>query len=416
MRKPLLTLLFLLGLTLAYTQSLREIYQAGVKAYEQQDYVLFKQKMKTIDSLRPNYPPVIYNLAGASSLLKDSTSSLSYLRQYVKMNATQSLEEDADFAWVSTLKSYQNVKQLQSELSAIIDFESTFQLDLQKDHVESITYDKKKKNYYLGAVRDGSIWKLKEDGSLSRWNQPAPNAWSVMGLELSKNGRILWACTSAMENYAALQEGDKGKVSVLKYNVKNGKLLETFALPADHTFGDLISDNEGNIYISDGTQNKIYWISKKTGILELYVDFKELAFNLQGLTYSRELNAFFVSDYIDGIYKVENQEIKKLGLANDIQIKGIDGLYFYKNKLIGLHNGTIPNRIVCYTLNEDGNKIVAEEILAQAGMLGEPTQGFILGNKFIFIANSPWESYDREGNFAPEEDSELVIGEITLKK
>ena len=65
-----------------------------------------------------------------------------------------------------------------------------------------------------------------------------------MGLEVSKDEKTLWVSTTSMTNYEDYVQSEDGFASVLKYDLKNGKLLETFALPGGHNFGDLISDDK----------------------------------------------------------------------------------------------------------------------------------------------------------------------------
>ena len=86
-------------------------------------------------------------------------------------------------------------------------------------------------------------------------------------------------------------------------------------------------------------------------------------------------------------------------------------MYFIDNSLIGLHNGTNPNRVIKYTLSSDQRAIIGKNVLAQGGSLGEPTQGVWIDGQLHFIANSPWGAYDQDGNFNPEGET-VVIGII----
>ncbi|WP_436517142.1 TPR end-of-group domain-containing protein [Ekhidna sp. To15] len=413
MRKLFYTILTISTLT-SSAQGLRELYQEGVQAYEQQDYTLFNKRMYSIDSMRPNYPAVVYNLASSYALLGNPDKSLEVLNKYILMDATQNFSEDKDFVSLEELPAFKAIQVKQNYLTERLDFKKTIEFQLLASHPESITYSEKQKAFFIGGVRDGNIWKIEEGQEPALWAESTKNSWSVMGLEISKDQKVLWACTSSMNVYENFDQNEEGFASVLKYNLKNGELLETFALPRGHNFGDLIVDNEENVYISDGTSNQLYWISKKKGELEVFVDLSERVFNLQGLTLNETQSALFVSDYIDGVYKVNlaTREFEKLKIeSNDVLIKGIDGLYYDNGSLIGLHNGTNPNRIVRYQLSSDEDKIIAKKTLGQAGTLGEPTQGVWIKDKFYFIMNSPWGAYDKDGNFSPDGDK-IIIGII----
>ncbi|MEQ9008498.1 MAG: hypothetical protein RLP12_11475, partial [Ekhidna sp.] len=392
MRKTIY-LLFTLTTFSCSAQSLSEIYQEGLKAYEEKNYEGFKEKMFTIDTMRPNYPAVVYNLAGGYALTGELAKAIETLEKYILMDATQDFSEDADFASLLDLENFKTIKKKQNSLSETIEIEQTYSILLQESHPESMAYSKKQKTFFIGGVRDGTIWEVKEGREPKLWAGSAKNSWSIMGLQVSSDEKTLWACTSSMNNFQEYNQSEEGFASVLKYDIKNGKLLETYALPGGHNFGDLITDKAGNIFISDGTANKLYWISNKKGELVEFADLSREVFNLQGLTFDDSEEYLYLSDYIDGIYKIDikTKNLEKLKIeAEDVLIKGIDGLYFTDNSLIALHNGTNPNRVVKYTLSVDQRAIIGKEVLAQGGVLGEPTQGVWLEGQLHFIMNSPW--------------------------
>lgn len=397
----------------ASAQSLRELYQAGLEAYEADDYRGFKEKMFSIDTMRPNYPPVIYNLAAGYALLEDVDMSLKTLNKYILMDATQDFSEDEDFSSLTDNSQFKMILEKQKELTRDIPVNVAYEFPLLESHSECITFSKKQDAFFLGGVRDGKIWKITKGEEPVLWADSQENSWAVMGLEVSQDAKTLWACTSAMTNFEGLKEEDTDKASVLKYDLRKGTLLETFAVPSNHAFGDMITDSKGNVFVSDGAANQLYWVSIETGKLEVFADLDGTIINLQGLTFNNDESAIYLSDYIDGIYKLDmrSKNIQKLLVPNDVLLKGIDGLYFANNTLIGLHNGTLPNRVITYALNANGDAIVSKTINAQAGVLGEPTQGTIIDGQLYYIANSPWGAYDREGNFSPDKKS-VVIGAI----
>lgn len=413
MRKTiyLLLLLFIFDIS---AQTLREIYQQGVQAYESNDYYTFTSKMATIDSMRPNYPAVVYNLAGGYALTGNPEKSLEVLNKYILMDATQDFTKDKDFLSIIEHPTFQRIKKKQEELSEIIEPSETLTYPIRASHPESITYAKKQKAFFIGGVRDGNIWKIEEDKTPQIWAEAPKHSWSVMGLSVAPDGNTLWACTSSMSNYADYNQSEEGYASVLKYDLKSGKLLETFTLSGGHNFGDLIIDDKGNAFISDGIANKLYWISSDNQQLEVYADLSNQVFNLQGLAFDADKKNIYLSDHIDGIYKLnlQTKKAKKLLIEkDDILIKGIDGLYFDDNSLIGMHNGTKPNRVVKYFLSADGDALSGKETMAQGGSLGEPTQGVWINESLFYIMNSPWNAYDQDGNFNPESES-LIIGVI----
>ncbi|MBV6646243.1 MAG: hypothetical protein KI790_12380, partial [Cyclobacteriaceae bacterium] len=245
-----------------------------------------------------------------------------------------------------------------------------------------------------------------------------PNAWAVMGLDISPNEKHLWACTAALPEFEAYADNDKGKSSILKYDLKTGKLLQTWVEPGDHVFGDLIVNKQGDVFVSDGTANKIYRIDRKKNELTEFLDCSEDIYNLQGLAFDRDESFLYVSDYITGIFRINMtaKDIEKVALPEDISPKGIDGLYWYKNRLLAIQNGTTPKRVWDLLLNEDGSEVTSITMVARGGKdLNEPTQGIIIEDQFYFLANSPWGSYDKKGNFNVDPSSATQIRKYDLE-
>jgi hypothetical protein len=79
----------------------------------------------------------------------------------------------------------------------------------------------------------------------------------------------------------------------------------------------------------------------------------------------------------------------------DIALSGIDGLKVYGGSFIAVQNGTQPPRIARMSLDLKQYEVLE----ANWQGLGEPTHGTIVGNRYLFVANTGWPEYDNdEGN------------------
>ena len=66
----------------------------------------------------------------------------------------------------------------------------------------------------------------------------------------------------------------------------------------------------------------------------------------------------------------------------------IDGLYFYRQSLVGIQNGIHPGRVVRFYLDPGLARITRREILETYNPLFEnPTTGGLDGDSFLFMAN-----------------------------
>ena len=108
----------------------------------------------------------------------------------------------------------------------------------------------------------------------------------------------------------------------------------------------------------------------------------------------------FVPDYVRGIAVLDlaSGELRWLSMQGRFALNGIDGLYYQRGRLIAVQNGTLPERVVLFTLDPTFDHIVAETVIERStATLGDPTHGVIVGNDFYYIANSGWDLLDEHG-------------------
>jgi len=124
----------------------------------------------------------------------------------------------------------------------------------------------------------------------------------------------------------------------------------------------------------------------------------------------------FVADYVGGLYRVRlaDGQVERITSADAINTYGIDGLYRHGNELVAIQNGIRPHRVVAMALSDDGLSITGSRTLARnLPEFDEPTLGTIVGDSFYFVANSHWNSFDRNNNL-PDGLSNPIILKLPL--
>ncbi|MDN5202303.1 hypothetical protein QQ008_13035 [Fulvivirgaceae bacterium BMA10] len=391
-------------------------FQQSKEAYENKDYPSFLDHLKIADSLRPNHPTIVYNLAAAYSLNHMEKDAYITLKHLIHFNNTINFEEDKDFDLLKEGKFLEELITLKKKLDAPVKKGTkVFQFGEVSTHPEGIAYDPKTECFYISSIRQRKIFQFK-NGELTDWVKEG--LFAVSGIKIDHERRWLWACSSAFPEMLDFDEEDDGKAMVLKYNLETGKLIKQYAADGKHIFGDLVIHQNGDVYISDSREPKIYKIDHRNDEISLYQDFSATLLNLQGLDLSDDGESLYIADYILGLYKIslKNNKPEKLQWKGNATLKGIDGLYFYKNSLVVTQNGAEPMRVVRFFLNGAGNQIESIENLDYAREeLNEPTLGTIIDNTFFYIANSPWGAYDRNGNFDEIKASIPAVYKIILE-
>lgn len=398
--------IFAISLSLFGQQDLRTVYNEGIKAYEAEDYSAFLEKMKIADEISPDHPTITYNLAAAYARNDQQENALKYLKKFTMMNASVSPEEDEDFSTIRELSEFQEVLALRKKLNTMTSQGSVAFTNDEKDlHPESVAFDPKTGTYFLNSVRKGKIVKS-ADGKM--WEEFSSGHWAVMGMKVSND--YLWACEVATAEHEKYSEENDGKTALLQFEINSGELVGRYEIDGGHWLGDLIISGKGKIYLSDSRAPIIYTLDKDK--LEIFQDFSDQLFNLQGITFSKNENLLYIADYKVGlhVFDLKSKELSPLALPKDMISKGIDGLYFYQNSLIAIQNGVNPYRVARYQLDKSGKAVTACTFLDKARPeLGEPTLGVIIDNKLLYVANSPWGAYEDGALITTDLEDNLIL-------
>jgi len=414
--KLLFTIFMTVLIVSSYAQdSLNYYYQAGLKSMQSGDLKAYEESFQSANRLRPYHPTIVYHLANSNALLGNDLAAFEASKVMLLMNGDINFLDDSAFLNFNKSKHYNMLKKLEIEINKPVMNSREFKkINLKSLHPEAIEmFDKK---IYLGGVHDRKIVLFKENQEVDTLINFTDNEdmYAIMGLAYDRNSNLLWACTAAIPEMKAYEETLKGRSSIVAINTK-GKIVLSEVIEGGHLFGDLIVGKNGTVYISDGLKNSIYTISVDKPLEEAF-KIADQSYNLQGLALNEDETELFVADYIKGLFKLNlnTGSVEFLKLEGDIVGKGFDGLYFYENSLIGIQNGTTPDRVWRFYL-DDEDSIESKEIIDQAlKVFDEPTQGLIQNDQFIYVANSPWRYY-KDGEFLVDEAPETILLQTKLK-
>ena len=394
----LLSAFFLFGLS-GFSQSLKELYNKSVLAYQNKNYPDFLTYTKELDSLRPSHPTYTYNLACAYALNGKVDDAVLTVKKCLLMNNAVSFETEADLVNIKKSEKYQSLIDLKANLGNSVANSVKETVLSEKDlHPEGLVYLEKSKQWLVASVRNSKIISFdKTTGKCTDWLADS-GLYSVMALKTDKKEKILWVTSSVMPEMKNYTKALEGKSEILKIDIKTKKILKRFPLEGNHVLGDLVVDKVGHVYVSDSGEAIIFKIANNK--LDIWLDLKKEAYNLQGLTLNESESQLYIADYLKGIMKIDMHKPEQhnwLKFPERNTVKGIDGLLWYKKSLVAIHNGVKPIRIMRYFL--DGkDEISGSEILDNnRAEFNEPALGTITGNKLYFFANAPWNAYDKNG-------------------
>ncbi len=404
-KKLIGTLAFLIAFTsgiLSQSDSLRYYYQKSVEAHKLADHNTFLDAAAAANRLRPNHPTLTYNLAAAHSLNGHTDQAIKYLKKFTLMNSTSNYSEDKDFEPILKEKKFASLLKLQKELSDSIN-KSKIEFQLAKDtfHPECMTYDPKTQQFFFGGVHQAGV-KIYDPSSTksSIWidRNTLKELYCVLGIAVDPVKNSLWLVSSALPQLQGYSKEQEGKSSVYEIDLDTKKVLTFIHMDSVSRFGELLFD-KGKAFVADGLTNKVYQIQSGDQELKLIADLSKEARNLQGIAINKNQKYLFISDYVSGLFriKIKDGSFQRVTLPNDVPFKGIDGLFFHNNTLLATQNGSTPMRVMRLYLDSKKEKVEDWSIIDQnLSVLNEPTQGVLLKDAFYYIANSPWQAYDKE--------------------
>jgi sugar lactone lactonase YvrE len=126
-----------------------------------------------------------------------------------------------------------------------------------------------------------------------------------------------------------------------------------------------------------------------------------------GIAISTDGQKLFISDMPLGVYVVDVKSKRSHRLAQNVGISpsGSDGLYFYRNSLVGIVNivSDRAGRVARFWLDGSGEAITRGQALDCAHPLYQwPTTGVVVGDSIFYIANSQFGMFDEERRSFPK--------------
>ncbi len=398
-----------------------ELYTKGMELYNQKDYNGFLNQIEKAIDILPNDKGLFYELARGYALTGQTAKALECLNHLVDLGLLYEIETDKDFETLRSGKwSLPLLEKLREKKKPIITSTPAFTVK-EKDLIpEGIAHDPVKNVFYLSSLNKYKIIETDPNGNaadfaVSRQDGLVP----TVGMRVDPERRILWVCSNFGYPRDTLEKELFGTSGVFKYDLKTRKLIKKYMLPQkeNHFLNDVALAPDGTVYFSDSHVPAIYRIDPKTDKIELFAQLSKYIYP-NGITYSPDTRKLFVA-CADGVAVADTPtgKVSNLQHPGNCFIDGCDGLYYYKNSLIGVQNGVMPTRIIRMKLDEKQEKVEDFTILeCNNPDFAVPTTGVVVGDCFYLLASSQLDQFDGKGKLAPlDQLKETNIVKITLK-
>lgn len=266
---------------------------------------------------------------------------------------------------------------------------------------EGVDADPATSSLFVASVRQRTIFEVRSNGAVRDLGLPRhPRVGAILGVRYDAQRRVLWATTAGIPQMKDFAPRDTAIAALLRIRIADGAIERRWDLPpepAGHTAGDLAIGPAGDVWVTDSRAPVLYRLRSGADTLERLTH--PLFRSLQGVAPAPD-GTLFVADYSHGLMHVvpATGAVTRLADAPGTTSLGLDGIAWYQGDIIGVQNGIFPPRIVRIALDATRSRIVSVKVIDRALPLAdEPTIGTIVGESFVYVANSQWEKYDEEG-------------------
>ncbi len=376
-----------------------------------------RARLERIQSLRKERPKdgvLIFYEAITRIASDDLEAAFALLRSLQERNLGLVPVRDAGFEAVWDAREFQKIREkLANEGTRTPDAPVAFRLADPKFIPEGIAYDPKGDRFFIGSVAQKKIVSANRKGEVKDFSKPEDNLDCVLGLFVDAAHEQLYAVSTN----GFLDEGQKQRRNaVVRYDLKNGLLVNWYDAPDANQLNDLTVAADGTIYATDSASGTLFR-KKPAEKMLTPVGAKGALPGANGITLGADGSLYVAIS--TGIARINLSTVAPTRLPQpDTVVTGrCDGLYWHRGDLVGIQNVTNPGRVIRIALADQGTRISGVTVLQSHHHpeFTEPTTGVIAGDALYVIANSYVGHFQPNGSMKdPEQLKPTAIVAVPL--
>jgi sugar lactone lactonase YvrE len=397
-----------------------QYYAAAIEARDAEDYLLYIRNMESALEESPGHAILMRHLAQGHALAGQPDSARVWLERLADTGAWFDLTAYEELAGLVSDPGFRQVTDRVEENrrpsgEATVAFRVPDPLLVP----EGVAYDPGSGTFYLSSVRQRKIVGTDGTGKSDDFAGEEAGLFCGLGLKVDDTRRQLWAVSAAFPGMEGYTDELKGCSTLSCFDLETGDRLRHVALvdpDAPHAFGDLVVDGEGRVYVTDAVEGGVFVLDPGAEEMRKLLPPGTLH-GPNGIALDGDRDLLYVAQYNLDVIVVDlaDGSVHPLPRPSDLALYGVDGLYLYRNSLIAVQNHPSLDRVARFFLAEDGLSLTGwETLVARDPRFEEPTTGTLVGNRFLFIANSQIEKMSHADSPDPGDFEETILLEIDL--
>lgn len=406
----------------------RELFQKLGDAAKQKNWQGARDVLTEIGRELPAPTPrYMLSVATIEARLGHKDEALRWIQKYAATGLSFDSSKDEDLKPLMAVGTGEKVAGLMKERSLpVTNAEFVCELPQADTMPEDITYLKSSNaksagSFYVSSIQHHTIYRvsLPKAGGRQCTMEELPlsqeaKRWPTLAISADPKQKVLWVTASAMPGFSGIPKEDEGKAVLMEIDPVSGKVLRRFdpGTTGPAVLGDMCVTDQGTVYVTDSIGGGVYRLhgDLQTAKLEKIADG---LFSPQTPVLARDGKRLFVADYTMGIAVID---LPKAGAAlnplaklnylphpENVAVVGLDGLYRAGDSLIGIQNGTEPERILRLLMDPAQTEITSDQVVHQIRQF-DPTHAVEVDGWFYATANVGWSKVDdNTGQLKPGE-------------
>jgi hypothetical protein len=397
-----------------------ELNKKARELSQQKDWKGLRAALIEIGREMPAPTPIyLLRMASVEAHLGNNAEAIAWMKKYAAMGLKYDVAQDDDLKPLQADPAFAPVAtEMKSRTKPVQRAEAMCAIPLPDLMPEDLTFDSGAKTFVVSSIQHHSLYRVTfpKAGAAECGLQEIPleeqaKRWPTLAVSYDAKRNLLWLTAAAMPGFTGYAKEDEGKSALLAVDGGSGKVVRRFDLATGEpaVLGDMSVAVDGSVYLSDSIGGGVYRVKGELATAKL----EKIAdgfFSPQTPALAGDGKRLFVADYSMGIAVVdltrENPagQLSYLAHPESVAVTGLDGLYLAGDSLIGIQNGTEPERIVRYDLNPAQTAITSAEVVEQSTQrLGDPTHVTGLNGWLYATANVGWNKIDDHGQLKPGE-------------
>jgi len=409
-----------------------ELNQQGRALAKKLDWPAMHQVLIEIGKEMPGLTPTYaLRMASVETHLGNKAAALQWMERYAAMGLTYDLAGDADLKPLLVEAGWKKIAaQMEHNAATVMHADQVCALPLADLMPEDLTYDKTSGTFIVSSIQHHSLYRisLPKESESAKGSKVSENSksdcalqdlpleaqakrWPVLAVSFDPARKLVWMTASAMPGFSGFPKEVDGKAALLAIDPQDGKVVRRFDLEsgAPAVLGDMSVSEDGTVYVTDSIGGGVYRVPCKLNKGELdraalnKAKLEKIAdglFSPQTPVVAADGKRLFVPEYSLGIAVIDLAigKVTELPHPENVAVTGLDGMYLTGDSLIGIQNGTEPERIMRFRLNTAQTAIESAEVIEQSTpRLGDPTHAIAVDGWVYVSANVGWNKIDDSG-------------------